>query len=272
MKITGPGFVAICLLSATNSWAAVDNGRLSVRAGNLKPGTVLDLTGQWLYQPGYAIQPGQKPETAVANDCVRVPVPQLLNRIQWWLDDSEDFKRYENQRLKALGFDTERAEDGWYYLRLNLPDLPDDRRLFIEFEGVAMISRAYCNGQLLGEHKGMFSRFDYDLTPHLKPGQNLLAVFVSMEKIRASTLSMGEAVTVNLTASKVKTMSKGMFGPLSPNFDNRAYDLHGIWQPVKLVVRGPARWRMSGSCQHSTRPKCGYRRGHWFQNPGAEPG
>ena len=34
------------------------------------------------------------------------------------------------------------------------------------------------------------------------------------------------------------TMSKGMFGPLA-NFDNRA-DLHGIWQPVRLVVRGRA--------------------------------
>jgi hypothetical protein len=33
-------------------------------------------------------------------------------------------------------------------------------------------------------------------------------------------------------------MSKGMFGPLTPNQDNRAYDLFGIWQPVKLVVRG----------------------------------
>ena len=33
-------------------------------------------------------------------------------------------------------------------------------------------------------------------------------------------------------------MSKGMFGPLTPNQDNRAYDLYGIWQPVKLVVRG----------------------------------
>jgi hypothetical protein len=32
-----------------------------------------------------------------------------------------------------------------------------------------------------------------------------------------------------------------MFGPLTPNQDNRAYDLYGIWQPVKLVVRGPGK-------------------------------
>ena len=116
-----------------------------------------------------------------------VPVPQLLNRIQWWLDDSEDFKTYETNRLKKLGFDTDRAEDGWYYLKLNLPTLPSSKTISIEFDGVAMLSKTFCNGKLLGEHKGMFSRFEYDLTPHLKAGENLIAVFVSMEKIPPST-------------------------------------------------------------------------------------
>jgi len=46
---------------------------------------------------------------------VRKPVfaracPQLLNRIRWWLDDSADFQKHEDARLKKLGFDTERAE------------------------------------------------------------------------------------------------------------------------------------------------------------------
>ncbi|MCA1602091.1 MAG: hypothetical protein LC776_10770, partial [Acidobacteria bacterium] len=174
------------------------------------------------------------------SDYVVVPVPQLLNRTQWWLDDSEDYKKYEEARLKKLGFDTERAEDGWYQLSLELPALPKNRRVFIEFDGVAMKSRAYCNGQPLGEHTGMFSRFAYDLTSHLKAGRNLISVFVSMEKIPTSALSLGQAVTVNLTASKILTLSKGMFGPLSPDANNRSYDLHGIWQPVKLVVRDAA--------------------------------
>ena len=154
----------------------------------------------------------------------------------------EDFNRHETERLKALGFDTDRAEDGWYYLKVNLPALPAYKHVFVEFEGVAMISRTYCNGQLLGEHKGMFSRFEYDLTSALKAGENLIAVFVSMEKVPPASLTMGEAVTVNLTASKVKSMSKGMYGPLWPSANNRDYDLHGIWQPVKLVVRGGAKF------------------------------
>ncbi len=193
-------------------------------------GTSFDLTGKWMFKPA-----GSDKEVAV-------PVPQMLSRVQWWLDDSEDFKKWEQARLDALGFDTERTDEGTYRATIELPtDFPKDRHLWIEFDGVAMQCKTSINGQLLGEHKGMFSRFGYDLTPHLKPGKNELTVWVSMEKIPKTTGNLGEAVTVNLSAAKVISMSKGMFGPLTPNQDNRAYDLYGIWQPAKLVVRGAAR-------------------------------
>ena len=191
------------------------------------------------YRPGYSIGANEKPEVAISGESFPVPVPQLLKTTAGGSTIPGDFATTE--RLKALGFDTDRAEDGWYYLKLNLPELSQGKHVFIQFDGVAMISRAYCNGQFLGEHKGMFSRFEYDLTSSLKPGENLIAVFVSMEKIPPSSLSMGQAVTVNLTASKVKSMSKGMYGPLWPSASNRDYDLHGIWQPVKLVVRSGAK-------------------------------
>src|SRR5882724_6920669 len=107
----------LLLLFVTGA-VAVENGRLTLRPADLTPGKSLSLNGQWLYRPGYEIQAGERPELSVANGSVRVPVPQLLNRIQWWLDDSEDYKRSETNRLAKLGFDTDRAEDGWYYLRL----------------------------------------------------------------------------------------------------------------------------------------------------------
>ncbi|HXG55426.1 MAG TPA: glycoside hydrolase family 2 TIM barrel-domain containing protein [Vicinamibacterales bacterium] len=233
--------IVVALLPQTAYAQKVVTGRVSLAQQPLRPGQTIDLTGSWLYRPGYLVQPGEQPQLATSpRGYVPVPVPQLLNRTQWWLDDSEDFKKFEEARLKKLGFDTERAEDGWYRLHLDVPALPRHRRLFVEFDGVAMKSKAFLNGQLLGEHVGMFSRFAYDLTPNLKTGRNTLSVFVSMEKIPASTLSLGQAVTVNLTASKIMTLSKGMFGPLSPDANNRSYDLHGIWQPVKLVVRDEA--------------------------------
>ena len=165
----------------------------------------------------------------------------MLSRIQWWLDDSEDFKKWEQARLDALGFDTEKSDDGWYRAIINVPEFPADRHVWIEFDGVAMKCKAFCNGKPLGEHAGMFSRFSFDLTPHLKPGKNELTVWVSMEKVPVTDAKLGQAVTVNLSAAKVVSMSKGMFGPLAPQQNNRDYDLYGIWQPVKLVVRGAAK-------------------------------
>src|SRR5207248_5384009 len=135
------------------------NGTVTLASDDLTPGRNFSVNGQWLYKPGYILKTNDNP--ALSDDpagYVPVPVPQLLNRIYWWLDDSEDFKAYEDARLKRLGFDTDRAEDGWYRLAINLPALPTNRHLWIEFDGVAMKSKAFCNGQLLGEHTGMFSR------------------------------------------------------------------------------------------------------------------
>ncbi|MDQ3748738.1 MAG: hypothetical protein M3367_06975 [Acidobacteriota bacterium] len=238
--------LAIALLSmlvlTVSAQKVVNNGVVKLEAGKLQAGTKIDLTGNWFYRPDYAVKNGEKIETSEpTKDDFSVAVPQFLNQIRWWLDDSEDFKKSESARMKKLGFDTEKAEEGWYKLVINADKLPKDKRIFVEFDGVAMKSKVFLNGKFLDEHAGMFSRFEFDLTAHLKAGKNLLAVWVSMEKIPLSTASLGQAVSVNLTASKVLSMSKGMFGPLTPVADNRAYDLHGIWQPVRLTVRGAAK-------------------------------
>src|SRR4051812_29563618 len=170
---------------------------------NSAVGTPLELSGKWNFQPG------PPSASAAFKD---VPVPQMLSRIQWWLDDSEDFKKWEQARLNALGFDTEKSDDGWYRLEFDVPEIPNGRHLWIEFDGVAMKSKTFCNGAELGEQKGMFHRFAYDLTPHLKQGKNVLSMWVSMEKIPPTEGNLGEAVTVNLSAAKVISMSKGMFG------------------------------------------------------------
>ncbi|MGI8495861.1 MAG: glycoside hydrolase family 2 protein [Pyrinomonadaceae bacterium] len=220
----------------------ISNGEIKLNAGKMQNGASVDLSGDWFYRPDYAVKSGERIETTAPNkDDFSVGVPQFLNRVRWWLDDSEDFKKSEDARLKKLGFDTEKAEEGWYKLWIDADKLPKDKRIFIEFDGVAMKSRVFLNGVELGIHTGMFSRFQFDLTTNLKAGKNLLAVFVSMEKIPVSTVSLGQAVSVNLTASKVLSLSKGMFGPLSPVANNRAYDLHGIWQPVRLTIHGEAK-------------------------------
>src|SRR3712207_4226571 len=79
---------------------------------NTSVGAELELTGKWSFQPG--------PPSADARFS-DVPVPQMLSRIQWWLDDSEDFKKWEQQRLDALGFDTEKTDEGTYRITFDVP-------------------------------------------------------------------------------------------------------------------------------------------------------
>lgn len=235
--------VLLIILFETQTFSQnIKNGEIKLDAAKLRAGENIDLSGNWFYRPDYAVKSGEKIESApVSKDDFVVGVPQFLNQIRWWLDDSENFKKAEQARMKRLGFDTDKAEEGWYKLTIDAAKIPADKRVFIEFDGVAMKSKVFLNGAELGNHTGMFSRFAYDLTPQLKPGKNLLSVWVSMEKIPVSTVSLGTAVTVNLTASKVLSLSKGMFGPLTPVDDNRAYDLHGIWQPVRLSIHGAAK-------------------------------
>src|SRR5205085_6067203 len=113
-------FAIVALLAGTAAFAQ----DVKLDAKQLEPGTRIDLTGKWAFKPGYAVAQGESPEKADAKTggYVSIPVPQILSRIHWWLDDSEDFKKDEDARLKSLGFDTEKSDEGWYRKTIELPE------------------------------------------------------------------------------------------------------------------------------------------------------
>jgi beta-galactosidase len=65
---------------------------------------------------------------------------------------------------------------GWYRKTLALPRIEPGRRTFIVFDGVMANSDVWINGHLLGHRPSGYSSFVYDLTPHLKAGDNVIAV------------------------------------------------------------------------------------------------
>jgi beta-galactosidase len=68
---------------------------------------------------------------------------------------------------------------GWYARALDLAP-EKGRRVFLRFEGAATVAEAWLNGRRLGEHRGGFTAFCFELTPYLKPdGHNELRVRVS---------------------------------------------------------------------------------------------
>lgn len=71
---------------------------------------------------------------------------------------------------------------GWY--RLHLPAVADlgTKSVFLKFEGAATVTDVFVNGTKLGDHRGNFGMFCFDITSQLHPGSgNLLAVRVTNE-------------------------------------------------------------------------------------------
>jgi hypothetical protein len=69
---------------------------------------------------------------------------------------------------------------GWYRKHFIIKREYSDRKVFIQFEGVQKYCKIWLNGKYLGDHKGGYGSFDFDITEIIKPGEdNILAVAVN---------------------------------------------------------------------------------------------
>ena len=69
---------------------------------------------------------------------------------------------------------------GWYRRTLDLGTPQPNRRYFARFEAAGSVADVYLNGKALGQHRGAFGAFCFELTKDLaKDGTNVLAVRVS---------------------------------------------------------------------------------------------
>jgi beta-galactosidase len=99
----------------------------------------------------------------------------------------------------------------WYCRSLQIPANLQGKRVFIRFEAASLVSKTYLNGQLLGEHRGGFTAFCYELTPYLQfGGTNELRV-------------------------RVDNSHQEDVPPLSGDFNVDG----GIYRPVHLIVADP---------------------------------
>jgi beta-galactosidase len=62
----------------------------------------------------------------------------------------------------------------WYHKMVTVENT--DERVYLEFEGVNSIATVVVNGEILGQHKGGYSTFRYDVTDYVTPGENLVIV------------------------------------------------------------------------------------------------
>lgn len=81
---------------------------------------------------------------------------------------------------------------GWYRKHFTVTD--DSPRHYIYFEGAYNRSEIYLNGHLLGKRPNGYVSFMYDLTPYLKPGNNVLAVRIDHSRYADSRWYTGSGI------------------------------------------------------------------------------
>jgi beta-galactosidase len=121
---------------------------------------VLPLNRRWLYSPKSTDSARER----IFDDSTfaRVTVPHTNIRLPW---HSFDEKSYEFVSI--------------YRRHFRLPAGAQGRRVFVDFEGVMTASTVWLNGTRLGEYRGGFTPFSFELTQHVDwAGNNVLAVEV----------------------------------------------------------------------------------------------
>lgn len=134
-----------------------------------------------------------------------------------------------------------RAHYGWavYQRSFTAPRSLLGERAVLRFGAVTHAAEVYLNGQKLGDHKGGFLPFEFDVTGALVPGPNLLAVAVD-NRVDYSTLPVGNESTVAFFGSDNPgipsiELAKTRCKPANkPNFD--FFNYAGIIRPVYLYT------------------------------------
>src|SRR6185295_10537915 len=68
----------------------------------------------------------------------------------------------------------------WYRRHFTLPATYSGRRVAVEFQAVAKVADVYVNGTFVGQHKGAYTPFTFDIPPVVSVGgpDNVIAVKV----------------------------------------------------------------------------------------------
>ncbi len=121
---------------------------------------VLPMNRNWRYSRSVA--EGSHARDFDDSSYERVIIPHTNIKLPWHSFDEESYEFVSSYRR-----------------RFKLPPSARGRRVFVDFEGAMTASTVYINGTRLGEYKGGYTPFSFELTPHLDfGGGNVLVVDV----------------------------------------------------------------------------------------------
>ncbi|MGD0612859.1 MAG: sugar-binding domain-containing protein [Anaerolineales bacterium] len=112
-----------------------------------------------------------------------------MNLAGLWRYATEDSPEFMRPEYNDSAWTTMRLPQNWFLGGLDHHGVVWYRREFrhrghpgkyatLRFDGVDYFAEVYLNGEFLGRHSGYFEPFEFDITPTLRSGKNLLAVRV----------------------------------------------------------------------------------------------
>ncbi len=144
--------------------------------GELRPADFssrISLAGQWKFR---GLDRQAEPFGPVADADLSLLSPEtddtgwdsIAVPLNWWADS-----RFAYGKV----FDKDEIYFRGYYRRtINVPDPADGKRRFLRFEEIGAEADIFVNGSFAGHHLGDFIPCEVEITRHLKPGDNLIAL------------------------------------------------------------------------------------------------
>ena len=142
--------------------------------------TTADPRVEMLLRDGWHFKPGPESATELQAEpdaaWITVSVPHTWNRVGYYKDAPASHINTAQNVVTTQGV-------GWYKLVFTPPANVAGMESFLQFDAASRIATVWLNGTMLGTHHGGFSRFRFDCTAALKPGQqNALTVKVDNTK------------------------------------------------------------------------------------------
>ena len=120
--------------------------------------TVYPLNFGWKYSPDFRDEMLKKNFDDSAFETVDIPHTNLELPLNYFDEKSYQFKSCYRKHFSLDGGKNE------------------GKRYILHFEGASVYSRVYLNGSFIGEYKGSYNRFSFDITDNVRAKNNVLAV------------------------------------------------------------------------------------------------
>jgi beta-galactosidase len=154
------GFLKAGAAGMSGAWLWQAAARAQTKASGASARRILPMNRNWLYG-GRAVA-GCAAADFDDSKFQRVTIPHSNRIFPWHSFDEKDFQFVSIYRR-----------------HFKLPAGLRGRRIFVDFAGVMTAATVTINGQKLGEYRGGYTPFSFELTPHLKwDAGNVLAVEV----------------------------------------------------------------------------------------------